>query len=559
MIANRPDWTLSRQRTWGVPLPFFVDKDTEELHPDTPALLEQAAARGREGRHRDVVRVDARGLRRRTPRSTGSSPTRSTSGSTRARRTRRCWAGPKGATAGAGSHARDTGFPADLYLEGSDQHRGWFHSSLLVSCMRNGVPPYRALLTHGFVVDGEGRKMSKSKGNVVAPQKISDTLGAEILRLWAGATDYSGDLSIGDEILKRVVESYRRIRNTLRFLLANTSDYDPAEDAVPLADLLELDRYALANTRALVEACRADYDRYEFHLVVQRLQTFCSEDLGGFYLDVLKDRLYTTAKGSRARRSAQTALALIRDALLELMAPMLSFTAEEAWRIVHPEDASIFCRTWGGALPALPDAAALRAKWARILAVRVAAQKELEALRQAGKIGSSLQAEVAITAPRDDYEALASLGDDLRFVLITSAASVAPGDELAIARHGERAREVRAVLALSRGCRRRRGAPDALRALRGEPLRRGRAARVCIDSPWRTSAADAPPWSGFSRAAVTWPPNARARPRHVGARGWQPWRAGCGSRRRDRRAIRSRSGRPRDDSARATRGSSPDF
>jgi len=431
MIANRPDWTLSRQRTWGVPLPFFVDRVTEELHPDTPALLEQAAARVEKGgietwfesTHEDFG-VDPAKYRKLTD----TLDVWFDSGSTH----QTVLGGPEGATTGAGSHARDTGFPADLYLEGSDQHRGWFHSSLLVSCMRNGVPPYRALLTHGFVVDGEGRKMSKSKGNVVAPQKISDTLGAEILRLWAGATDYSGDVSIGDEILKRVVESYRRIRNTLRFLLANTSDYDPAKDAVPLADLLELDRYALANTRALVEACRADYDRYEFHLVVQRLQTFCSEDLGGFYLDVLKDRLYTTAKGSRARRSAQTALALIRDALLGLMAPVLSFTAEEAWRIVHPEDASIFCRTWGGALPELPDAAALRAKWARILAVRVAAQKELEALRQAGKIGSSLQAEVAITAPRDDYEALASLADDLRFVLITSAASLAHGEELAI-------------------------------------------------------------------------------------------------------------------------------
>ncbi len=431
MIANRPDWTLSRQRTWGVPLPFFVDKVTEELHPDTPALLELAAARVEKGgietwfesthEHFGVDPAKYRKL-------TDTLDVWFDSGSTH----QTVLGGPEGARTGAGSHARETGFPADLYLEGSDQHRGWFHSSLLVSCMRNGTPPYKALLTHGFVVDGEGRKMSKSKGNVVAPQKISDTLGAEILRLWTGATDYSGDLSIGDEILKRVVESYRRIRNTLRFLLANTSDFDPAADAVSPPELLELDRYALANMQALVDACRADYDRYEFHLVVQRLQTFCSEDLGGFYLDVLKDRLYTAAKGSRARRSAQTALFHIRDALLGLMAPILSFTAEEAWRIVHPGDPTIFIHTWGDALPAVPDAGALLAKWPRILAVRVAAQKELEALRQAGMIGSSLQADVAITAPGDDYEALASLGDDLRFVLITSAASVARGDELAI-------------------------------------------------------------------------------------------------------------------------------
>ncbi|MEP7184058.1 MAG: isoleucine--tRNA ligase [Betaproteobacteria bacterium] len=421
MIANRPDWTLSRQRTWGVPLPFFVEKVTDELHPDTPALLELAASKVEQGgietwfeaTHEDFG-VDPAKYRKLTD----TLDVWFDSGSTH----QTVLGGPEGAATGAGSHARDTGFPADLYLEGSDQHRGWFHSSLLVSCMRNGMPPYKALLTHGFVVDGEGRKMSKSKGNVVAPQKVFDTLGAEILRLWAGATDYSGDVSIGDEILKRVVESYRRIRNTLRFLLANTSDFDPAKDAVPVTAMLELDRYALAHAREFVEACRADYDRYEFHLVVQRLQTYCSEDLGGFYLDVLKDRLYTAAKASPARRSAQTALHHIRDALLGLMAPILSFTAEEAWRIVHPEDPTIFVRTWGDSLPTVPDAAALTAKWPRILAVRAAVLKELEALRQEGRIGSSLQAEVTISAGDDDYAALATLGDDLRFVLITSAA-----------------------------------------------------------------------------------------------------------------------------------------
>src|SRR6476469_8972538 len=214
--------------------------------------------------------------------------------------------GPDGRRTGAGSHPQQTGFPADLYLEGSDQHRGCFHSALLTSCMLNGVPPYKALLTHGFAVDGEGRKMSKSKGNVVVPQKIAGTLGAEILRLWVGATDYSGELSISDEILKRVVESYRRIRNTLRFLMANTADFDVGLHAVPVAELLEVDRYALARGRALADAIAGDYARYEFHLVVQRLQTYCSEDLGGFYLDVLKDRLYTAGAQSRARRSAQT-------------------------------------------------------------------------------------------------------------------------------------------------------------------------------------------------------------------------------------------------------------
>jgi isoleucyl-tRNA synthetase len=433
MIANRPDWTLSRQRQWGVPLPFFVDRVTDELHPDTPALLELAAAKVERGgietwfeaTHEDFG-VDAAKYRKLTD----TLDVWFDSGSTH----QTVLGGPEGARGGI--HPGAGRFPADLYLEGSDQHRGWFHSSLLVSCMRNGVPPYKALLTHGFTVDGEGKKMSKSKGNVVAPQKVSDTLGAEILRLWDAATDYSGDLSISDEILKRVVESYRRIRNTLRFLLAKTSDFDPAKNSVAVADMVELDRYALARMQALVEACRADYDRYEFHLVAQRLQMYCSEDLGGFYLDALKDRLYTMASTSRGRRSAQTALFAIRDALLGLMAPILSFTAEEAWRIVHPDDPTIFVRTWGEALPRVPDAATLMKKWPRILAVRAAVLKKLEALRQDGRIGSSLQAEVTIAAPGEDYDALASLADDLRFVMITSAARLeraADGEALAIA------------------------------------------------------------------------------------------------------------------------------
>ena len=245
-----------------------------------------------------------------------------------------------------GSHARTSSFPADLYLEGSDQHRGWFHSSLLVSCMLDGVPPYKGLLTHGFVVDGEGRKMSKSKGNAIAPQEVSDTLGAEILRLWVASTDYSGELSISDEILKRVVESYRRVRNTLRFLLANTSDFDLAKrNAVAVADMVEIDRYALAMTAAMQAQVTADYERYQFHLVAQKLQAFCSEDLGAFYLDVLKDRLYTCGADSRPRRSAQTALWHITHSLVRLMAPILSFTAEELWQVFTKEE-SVFFTTW---------------------------------------------------------------------------------------------------------------------------------------------------------------------------------------------------------------------
>ncbi len=421
MIANRPDWTLSRQRQWGTPLPFFVDKETEALHPDTPALLELAALKVERGgieswfeaTHEDFG-VDPARYRKLTD----TLDVWFDSGSTHQTVLRRNSA---------------LQFPADLYLEGSDQHRGWFHSSLLTSSMLNGRPPYKALLTHGFAVDGDGKKMSKSRGNVVAPQKIWGTLGAEILRLWVGATDYSGDLSISDEILKRVVESYRRIRNTLRFLLANTADFDVTRHAMPLDKLLEVDRFALAQAQTLMRDVEADYGRYEFHLVIQRLQTYCSEDLGGFYLDVLKDRLYTAGKDSHARRSAQVALALVRDALLKMMAPVLSFTAEEAWRIVYPDKATIFAEVWKGSIPDIPDAEALLQKWQRILAVRAVTQKELEALRQDGKIGSSLEAEVTIAAPDADYAALASLGDDLRFVLITSAARVERGDTLVVA------------------------------------------------------------------------------------------------------------------------------
>jgi isoleucyl-tRNA synthetase len=331
--------------------------------------------------------------------------------------------GPEGARTGAGSHGRELQFPADLYLEGSDQHRGWFHSSLLVSCMLNGVPPYRSLLTHGFFVDGEGRKMSKSQGNVIEPQKVSGTLGAEILRLWVAATDYSGELSISDEILKRVVEAYRRIRNTLRFLLANTSDFDPKRHAMPVSEWLEIDRYALALAAELQAAILADYEKFEFHPAVARLQTFCSEDLGAFYLDVLKDRLYTSAAGSPARRSAQNALHHVTRSLVCLMAPMLSFTAEEAWRVFRPGEDTIFAHTYYR-LPEVSGAGALVARWRALRDVRSEVQKLLENHRAEGRIGSSLQAEVEIAASGERLKLLQSLGDDLRFVLITSRATV---------------------------------------------------------------------------------------------------------------------------------------
>ncbi|TXI76228.1 MAG: isoleucine--tRNA ligase, partial [Dokdonella sp.] len=321
-----------------------------------------------------------------------------------------------------GSHQSDLAYPADLYLEGSDQHRGWFQSSLLIGCALDGRAPYNALLTHGFVVDGKGHKMSKSKGNVIAPQKVVDSLGADILRLWVAATDYSGELSISDEILKRVVESYRRIRNTLRFLLANTSDFDATRDLLEVERWLEIDRYALAMTRQLQTQCEADYERFEFHRVVQSLQTFCSEDLGGFYLDVLKDRLYTTQATSVARRSAQSALWHILQTLTKLMAPVLCFTAEEIWQLLSNDpQQSIMLQTWQP-LPVPDNEGELLEKWRRIRNTRAEVMRALEDLRIEGRIGSSLQAAVEVHCTADKFQTLKSLGDDLRFVFICSHA-----------------------------------------------------------------------------------------------------------------------------------------
>jgi len=422
MIANRPDWTLSRQRQWGVPMPFFIHKETGELHPETLELLEAVAKRVEEGGIEAWQQLDPREL-------LGDDATRYD----KVKDTLDVWfdSGSTHFTVLRGSHQGETEFPADLYLEGSDQHRGWFHSSLLVSCMMNGVPPYKGLLTHGFVVDGEGRKMSKSRGNVIVPQEVAGTLGADILRLWVASTDYSGELSISKEILKRVVESYRRVRNTLRFLLANTADFDPARHALPVGELVEIDRYVIAFAARLQEEVAADYMRYQFHLVAQKLQGFCSEDLGAFYLDILKDRLYTCGADSRARRSAQTALHHITHSLVRLLAPILSFTAEELWTaFTGKRDDSVFFQTWH-ALPQVPDAPQLLAKWTRLRELRVPVRKSIEELRSAGKVGSSLQAEVELRVDGADYELLAGLGDDLKFVLLTSAARVTRTEQAA--------------------------------------------------------------------------------------------------------------------------------
>ena len=411
MIRTRPDWCVSRQRNWGVPLPFFLHRETAALHPRTPELIEAVAKRvevaGIEAwfalEASELLGADAEHYRKMSD-------------------TLDVWfdSGATHASVLRGSHRDELAYPADLYLEGSDQHRGWFQSSLLIGCAMDGRAPYKALLTHGFVVDGKGLKMSKSKGNVIAPQKIADTLGADILRLWVAATDYSGELSISDEILKRVVEAYRRIRNTLRFLLANTADFNATRDMLEVEHWLEIDRYALAMTRQLQAQCEADYDRFEFHRVVQSLQTFCSEDLGGFYLDILKDRLYTTAAASTARRSAQSALWHILQCFIKLMAPILCFTAEEIWQLQSDDSGqSIMLQTWQP-LPEPAGEGDLLEKWRKIRGYRAEVMRALEDLRIAGRIGSSLQAEVRLHCGGEKHRILASLGDDLRFVLICS-------------------------------------------------------------------------------------------------------------------------------------------
>ena len=430
MVRSRPDWCVSRQRSWGVPIPFFIHKGTGALHPRTDDLVEAVAMRVEQGGIEAWFSLSPDDLLGAEAAEYVKSPD-----------TLDVWFDSGTTHESVLRKTPGLRWPADLYLEGSDQHRGWFQSSLLTASAIEGRAPYDALLTHGFVVDGHGHKMSKSKGNVVAPQKVVNTLGADILRLWVAATDYSGELSISDEILKRVVESYRRIRNTIRFLLANLTDFEPARDSLPVGEWLEIDRYALVLARdaqAAIAGTReadgpwteGDFSGFEFHLAVQRLHHFCSEELGAFYLDILKDRLYTAGPDSHARRSAQTALYHISHSLLRLIAPILSFTAEEAWAVLtRSDDDSVFLHTWHE-LPSQEDAVCrdLGARWGRIRELRAGVQKRLEELRTEGKIGSSLAAEVDLYASTDgDFGALAEYGDELRFVFLTSQARLNRG------------------------------------------------------------------------------------------------------------------------------------
>ena len=424
MIKTRPDWCVSRQRNWGVPMPLFVHQETGELHPKTAELLEAACLLVEQTGVEAWFSLDAVAfLAKHAPEHVEQYK--------KVTDTLDVWFDSGTTHASVLKRREDLNFPADLYLEGSDQHRGWFQSSLLTGCAIDGRAPYNALLTHGFVVDGQGCKMSKSKGNVVAPQKVMDTYGADILRLWVASTDYSGELTISDEILKRVSDSYRKIRNTLRFLLANVADFDATTQSVPYEKLLEIDRYALGLLSELSQTCKAAYDSYELHRVGQALQHFCAEDLGAFYLDILKDRLYTNAQDSHDRRAAQTVLLKITQVLAGLMAPVLSYTAEEIWQTLYPETTDfVILHDWSKADDVISPMVyaeytqTLKAKWETIRATRAEAAKEIELVRVTGQVGSSLQSALAFHLAGDAFDALNSLGDDLRFVMITSDAKV---------------------------------------------------------------------------------------------------------------------------------------
>ncbi|WP_342624190.1 isoleucine--tRNA ligase [Pseudomonas alkylphenolica] len=421
MIANRPDWCISRQRNWGVPIPFFLNKQTGELHPRTVELMEEVAKRVEKEGIEAWFKLDAAELigdeAAQYDKIADTLDVWFDSGTTHWHVLR-----------GSHSIGHDTGPRADLYLEGSDQHRGWFHSSLLTGCAIDNHAPYRELLTHGFTVDENGRKMSKSLGNTIEPQKVNDTLGADILRLWVSATDYSGEMAVSEQILQRSADAYRRIRNTARFLLSNLSGFDPARDLLPAEDMLALDRWAVDRTLLLQRELEEHYGEYRFWNVYSKIHNFCVQELGGFYLDIIKDRQYTTGANSVARRSCQTALYHISEALVRWIAPILAFTADELWQYLPGErNESVMLNTWYQGLTELPEGFELgRAYWDRVMAAKTAVNKELENQRSAKAIGGNLQAEVTLFADDALSADLNKLGDELRFVLITSAASVAP-------------------------------------------------------------------------------------------------------------------------------------
>jgi isoleucyl-tRNA synthetase len=416
MIASRPDWCVSRQRTWGVPIPLFVDKESGELHPRTAQLIEEVAKLVEHGGIDAWFDLDAAAL-------LGADSSRYE----KATDVMDVWF-DSGVVHHCVSQIRpEIVAPSDLYLEGSDQHRGWFHSSLLTSVAMHGRAPYRGVLTHGFTVDEKGRKMSKSIGNTLVPQKLTSTLGADVVRLWVAATDYANEMSVSDEILKRMADSYRRMRNTLRFLLGNLHGFDPARHAIAFDDLVAIDQWAIAQAFALQNDVVTAYRNYEFHDIYQKVHNFCVVELGGFYLDIIKDRLYTTGASSAPRRSAQTAMYHVAQAMVRWLAPILSFTAEEVWGFLPGvKNESVFLNTWHEFPPGAERAPAI--DWPALIALKADVARDLERLRAAGDIGAPLEAEVTIYAPAGQAGRFAALRDELRFLLITSQAHVVETD-----------------------------------------------------------------------------------------------------------------------------------
>ncbi|RAW91248.1 isoleucine--tRNA ligase [Photorhabdus laumondii] len=417
MVENRPDWCISRQRTWGTPMSLFVHKETEELHPRTIELMEEVAKR---------VEVD--GIQAWWDLEPAELLGDDAANYVKIFDTLDVWF-DSGSTHASVVDARPEfqGNAADIYLEGSDQHRGWFMSSLMISTAIKGKAPYRQVLTHGFTVDGQGRKMSKSIGNTISPQDVMDKLGADILRLWVASTDYTGEIAVSDEILKRSADAYRRIRNTARFLLANLNGFDPEQHSVKPEEMAVLDRWAVGCAQAAQADIAKCYDKYDFHTVVQRMMQFCSVEMGSFYLDIIKDRQYTAKSDSLARRSCQTALYHIAEALVRWMAPILSFTADEVWNELPGKRAQyVFTEEWYGGLFGLAAGELMNdAFWADLLAVRGEVNKVLEQARADKHIRSSLEAAVTLYADNELADKLNSLGDELRFVLLTSQVVVA--------------------------------------------------------------------------------------------------------------------------------------
>ncbi|WP_440483635.1 isoleucine--tRNA ligase [Serratia bockelmannii] len=418
MVANRPDWCISRQRTWGVPMSLFVHKETEQLHPRTVELMEEVAKRVEQDGIQAWWDLDAADILGAEAADYVKVPD-----------TLDVWF-DSGSTHASVVDVRPefNGHGADMYLEGSDQHRGWFMSSLMISTAMKGKAPYKEVLTHGFTVDGQGRKMSKSIGNTVSPQDVMNKLGGDILRLWVASTDYTGEIAVSDEILKRSADSYRRIRNTARFLLANLNGFEPSTDCVAPEDMVVLDRWAVGRALAAQQDIEQAYANYDFHEVVQRLMQFCSVEMGSFYLDIIKDRQYTAKSDSVARRSCQTALYHIVEALVRWMAPIMSFTADEIWGFMPGKRAQyVFTEEWYDGLFGLAEGEPMNdAFWAELLKVRGEVNKVLEQARADKRLGGSLEAAVTLYADSELAARLNSLQDELRFVLLTSAASVAP-------------------------------------------------------------------------------------------------------------------------------------